>query len=83
MSESEPQLEHRERKGAGGWLIVIFLVLALAYVLSPPWVALLLMRNPAGHEWFETFYMPLRFLSEHFDFVNDFYEAYFELVGWP
>lgn len=80
MSEDSEQLKHRDRPG-GGWLVVILVALPLLYVLSPPWVALVL--GPAYYEkqWFETLYLPLILLSEQFRFVNDFYESYFELVG--
>lgn len=81
MSEDSQQREHRERQTGGGWLIVIFVALPLLYVLSPPWVALLLGPNYLDYDWYLPFYSPLVYLSQQFEAVNDFYEWYFRVTG--
>lgn len=82
MSDDSEQLTHRDRRsGSGLWLIVSLFVILVLYILSPPWVAKMLGPKYRTVEWFIPLYSPLVYLTEKFEIVNEFYEAYFDLIG--
>ena len=80
----EPGLEHRERK-RGGCFVVAFVVIPMAYILSPVFVSLLLQALPepvasAIEPVLWIVYAPIRWLGESIPLVMEFYEWQFELV---
>ena len=81
MCDSSSEREHRDhRSNSGFWILVIFVFLPMGYVLSPPWVALMLGPNYYEVPWFESLYAPLIYLDRNIEVLSTFYIWYFGLI---
>ena len=80
MTENKPELVHREKSSIGLILVMGLIFLPLLYILSPP-IVYPLFSGP-GDENFRTLYLPLIYLSQQFDQIQDFYNWYGQLFPW-
>ncbi|MDB4679432.1 hypothetical protein OAK47_01500 [Planctomycetaceae bacterium] len=80
MTENEPELVQREKSSIGPILVMGLIFLPLLYVLSPP-ILYPLLSGP-DDETFRTLYLPLIYLSQEFDQIQNFYDWYGRLFPW-
>ena len=84
MSTEEQELVHRERSKGGLIVVMGLLLLLVVYILSPPFVYLMLGKPLNADPVCEVIYTPLIYLDREFPFVREFYEWYGSLFpGMP
>ena len=82
MSAEEPELVHRERSRGGPILAMGLLLLPVVYILSPPFVYLLVGAPLITDPFCRVIYYPIIYLGQEFPVIHEFYQWYGSLFPW-